>query len=142
MKNFSFLATAYKEFTEFGIQSESKKVKRIGIGRRMVNVFKTSIAQIFALDKEVTLSEAIDLLIEEIFKIVPFIGNLPFISTILSTILGKIAEYLIVIFRCRYFQDRRQMYFPKVVMYVREVDGTTIAYPKRLTLFTKLCWHL
>ena len=105
IKSWSFLVTAFKELTEFGIESEKEELKKISIGRRMMCTFKSSLLSTYNLQRDVSLSELIDLLVEEIFKIIPFIGNLPFFSTILSTILGNITNYIIGLIMQRFGLD-------------------------------------
>ena len=94
-KNWSFLVNSYKEFTEFGIGNEDQEVKKVGIGQRMMVIFKSSIMKFLNFTKDVSLAEGISLLITQIMRMIPFIGNIPFLANILGTIFAYIAEYIL-----------------------------------------------
>lgn len=109
IKSWSFLITAFKEFTKFGIKSENGELKKVGIRRRMTCILKSSLLIVFDLTTDVTMSKLIDLLVGEIFKVIPILGNIPFLSTILSAVLAKILNYIIGLLVQRFGLDKVSM---------------------------------
>lgn len=93
--NWCLLVNIYKEFTEFGVQTEDGNIRRVGIGRRIVGILKISMSVILGTAKDVGVGEAIGKLITMLIKAVPVIGNIMFLETFLNNVCGYIVEFII-----------------------------------------------
>ena len=104
INNWSFLVNMYKDYTEFGTKSEGGKVKKVGMGHRLSRILGISAQKFFNLSKDSGYNEYFAVFAGELLKMIPFLGNVPFLTSILATVLAYLTEFIIdLIFK--FFQN-------------------------------------
>lgn len=95
INNWSFLVNMYKDYTEFGTKGGDGKAKKISMGHRLSRILGLSAQKIFNLSKDSGYNEYFAVFAGELLKMVPFLGNVPFLTSILATILSYLTEFII-----------------------------------------------
>jgi hypothetical protein len=95
INNWSFLVNSYKDYTEYGTKSEGKKVKKAGLGSRLCRILGVTAQKFFNLSKDSGYNEYFATFAGELLKMIPFLGNVPFLTSILATVLAYLTEFII-----------------------------------------------
>ena len=93
--NWSFLVNMYKEYTEFGNESEGKALMKVGLGSRLAKVLGITAQSIFDLGENTSYNEYFGGFASELLHMIPFFGNVPFLTSIVTTILCYLAQFVI-----------------------------------------------
>ena len=95
INNWSFLVNMYKEYTEFGTQSEDKALARVGLGSRLAKVLGVTASAVAGFTENTAYNEYFSGLATELLKMIPFFGNIPFLASIVTTILCYLSQFII-----------------------------------------------
>lgn len=95
VNNFCLLLNLYKEYTEYGNKSEEENIKTIGIGRRIGRMLGITTEKLFGLSKDTMYNEYFAFVAAQLLQMIPFLGNIPFLTSALATILCYITDYII-----------------------------------------------
>lgn len=97
IKNWCFLVSVYKEYTEFGTQTEDAQLSRVpfNFGRRILGMLGFTPFGVGGMAKGVLVIELGGIVVKELIKMIPFIGNIPFLDALLKYIFGQIAHRIL-----------------------------------------------
>ena len=128
IKNWSFLVSAFKEYTQFGVEWEKKGLDTVGVGRRLSYSIKTSLISLFKLQKDASFGEIHTQLIQELWKLIPFVGNIPFLTTLLVTMLVNITNFIIHLITKHYGLDEAKTrgLFQKINLFFKHLKKKSV----------------
>jgi hypothetical protein len=95
VQNWIFIVNSYKDYTEYGNSTSDKKVKKVSLGIRLCKVLKIGSEKFLNLSRHSTYNEYFAVLATEVLKMIPFLGNVPFLSSILASVFAYFAEFVI-----------------------------------------------
>ena len=95
IKNWSFFMMSYKEFTVFGNVEGNEAARNMRLGRRFLGILELSFNKIVQEIKSYGVGKLISLIVEKIMLMIPFVGSIPFLSTILTKIITYIVSFII-----------------------------------------------
>ena len=97
IKNWCFLVSVYKEYTEFGTQSEDAELKKVkfNFSRRLLAMLGFDQLSLVGMAKGAMIVKLGGTLVGELIKMIPFIGNIPFLDSLLKYIFGKTVNLIL-----------------------------------------------
>jgi hypothetical protein len=95
VNNWCFLVNMYKDHTEFGTSEEDGEAKKVKMGTRIARVLGVTAEKVFNLSKDSGYGEYFGVFAGELLKMIPFFGNVPFLTTIVATILSYLCDFVI-----------------------------------------------
>jgi hypothetical protein len=93
--NQSIMINLYKEMTQYGIEKEDSDIVKVPLGQRFLRMIGLGFDYLFPLLKDSTYTEFLGIVAEEMLKCIPMIGNIPFLASIVATLLGYFIDYII-----------------------------------------------
>ena len=117
IKNWTFLINLYKEYTEFGTETENTKLRKIKIGHRLGKILGVTGKDLFILTKETAYNKYFGRFAKELLSMIPFLGNVPFLTSILTAILCLLVDFIIELIKkfAKYPVLAIQCFFKKIV---------------------------
>ena len=95
INNWCFMINMYKDYTEFGNQDENEDIKKVKLSTRIARQLGMTAEKMFKLSKDSGYGEYFGVFAGEFLKMIPFLGNIPFLTTIIATILSYICDFAI-----------------------------------------------
>lgn len=95
INNWSFLVSTFKDYTEFGTKSQGQRAFKTGIGRRLAQIIINSVKRTLKFGKDTSYNEYYSDFAKELLGMIPFIGNVPFLTSMLTTILTYLTDFVI-----------------------------------------------
>lgn len=92
---YSIMINMYKEMTEYQIESEEKEIKKVPFFQRLLPILGVSLQKLFNLNKDSTYGMYFASIMQKLIIGIPIIGNIPFVATVLGTLLGYLVDYLL-----------------------------------------------
>lgn len=81
--------------TEYQIESEEKEIKKVPFFQRLLPILGVSLQKLFNLNKDSTYGMYFASIMQKLIIGIPIIGNIPFVATVLGTLLGYLVDYLL-----------------------------------------------
>jgi hypothetical protein len=108
INNWCFIMNVFKDYTEFGTTGSSLHVKKVKISTRLLSLLGMSIQKLLFLKKKDSIGKYFAKFAKEFVRMIPFIGNVPFLASIIGNILGHICDFVVKIIK-RVFHNPKKV---------------------------------